>query len=540
MAQQSKLRRRRRTKIIATLGPASSTAEVLLRLLYAGADVFRLNFSHGTHDDHAKLFAIIRDLERQVGHPIGILADVQGPKLRVGRFGGGRVQLQTGHPFRLDLNPTPGDVRRVNLPHPEIIAAASIGTSLLLDDGKLRLRVTHVREDHLETEVAVGGALSDRKGVNVPDMVLPLPTGRNGIGSADTPTDTVNATYTLPTNTVRAYLDLITESQGNDEFWYLGVPDALKDKLKAGGGTAFREAEVTVDGRPAGIAPIFPWIYTGGIDPGLWRPIPGIQTLSFAPYRVNLTPFVGVLNDGKPHTLGVRIVNNQNHFQVAGVLLLFRDPKLKAVHGALTADTLTADPVVQSRITDAHGAVSGPVSVISNRQFIIAGYALTSAGKISTRISQFAAFSSVQQFEKSAAKDDQNLTLETGLASETKTQTPASQFIRRDNFRYPLRIRFSRTTRPDGTASQTTVIAQMNFTFHSLTRQGVSIFSKESNTSVSPSDTREFDAAGKLVRRSSFSSQVFEASDTPGTSYTHILVAINGTLTSNKATGKSR
>ena len=175
MAQQSKLRRRRRTKIIATLGPASSTAEVLLRLLYAGADVFRLNFSHGTHDDHAKLFAIIRDLERQVGHPIGILADVQGPKLRVGRFGGGRVQLQTGHPFRLDLNPTPGDVRRVNLPHPEIIAAASIGTSLLLDDGKLRLRVTHVREDHLETEVAVGGALSDRKGVNVPDMVLPIP-----------------------------------------------------------------------------------------------------------------------------------------------------------------------------------------------------------------------------------------------------------------------------------------------------------------------------------------------------------------------------
>ena len=175
MVQQSKLRRRRRTKIIATLGPASSTAEVLLRLLQAGADVFRLNFSHGTHDDHAKLFAIIRDLERQVAHPIGILADVQGPKLRVGRFAGGRVQLQTGHPFRLDLNPTPGDVRRVNLPHPEIIAAASIGTSLLLDDGKLRLRVTHVREDHLETEIAVGGALSDRKGVNVPDMMLPIP-----------------------------------------------------------------------------------------------------------------------------------------------------------------------------------------------------------------------------------------------------------------------------------------------------------------------------------------------------------------------------
>jgi pyruvate kinase len=175
MTVHQKLRRRRRTKIIATLGPASSTPEVLARLFQAGADVFRLNFSHGTHEDHAARITMIRELEARFEHPIGILADVQGPKLRVGRFGGGRVQLQTGQTFRLDLNPTPGDVRRVQLPHPEIIAAASIGTSLLLDDGKLRLRVVRVRPDHLETEVVVGGPLSDRKGVNVPDMVLPIP-----------------------------------------------------------------------------------------------------------------------------------------------------------------------------------------------------------------------------------------------------------------------------------------------------------------------------------------------------------------------------
>ena len=175
MTLHHKLRRRRRTKIIATLGPASSTPEVLSRLFLAGADVFRLNFSHGSHEDHAARIKMIRELEEYVGHPIGILADVQGPKLRVGRFGGGRVQLQTGQAFTLDLNPTPGDARRVNLPHPEIISAATIGTSLLLDDGKLRLRVTRVRDDHLETEVTVGGPLSDRKGVNVPDTVLPIP-----------------------------------------------------------------------------------------------------------------------------------------------------------------------------------------------------------------------------------------------------------------------------------------------------------------------------------------------------------------------------
>ncbi len=169
------LRRHRRTKIIATIGPASSTPEILARLFQAGADVFRLNFSHGTHEDHAARIQAIRALEEECGRPIGILADVQGPKLRVGRFGGGRVHLQTGQEFRLDLNPTPGNSRRVELPHPEIIEAAQIGAMLLLDDGKLRLRVTHKRDDHLETEIVVGGPLSDRKGVNVPDIVLPIP-----------------------------------------------------------------------------------------------------------------------------------------------------------------------------------------------------------------------------------------------------------------------------------------------------------------------------------------------------------------------------
>ena len=175
MAPRIKLRRRRRTKIIATLGPASSSAEVLSRLFHAGADVFRLNFSHGSHEDHLARITMIRALEEHAGRPIGILADVQGPKLRVGRFQAGRVVLQTGQGFRLDLSAVPGDTRRVSLPHPEIIQAAGIGTSLLLDDGKLRLRVTRVREDHLETEVVTGGALSDRKGVNVPDVALAIP-----------------------------------------------------------------------------------------------------------------------------------------------------------------------------------------------------------------------------------------------------------------------------------------------------------------------------------------------------------------------------
>ncbi len=175
MPARARLRRHRQTKIVATLGPASNTPEMIARLFHTGADVFRLNFSHGTHADHAANIGIVRALEAEAGRPIGLLADVQGPKLRVGKFAGGRVHLSTGQAFTLDQDPTPGNARRVQLPHPEILEAATSGTTLLLDDGKLRLRVQRARGGHLECEVVTGGLLSDRKGVNVPDVALAIP-----------------------------------------------------------------------------------------------------------------------------------------------------------------------------------------------------------------------------------------------------------------------------------------------------------------------------------------------------------------------------
>jgi pyruvate kinase len=175
MSAPAKLRRHRQTKIVATLGPASAGPEMITRLFHTGADVFRLNFSHGSHADHAANIAAVRALEEATGRQIGLLADVQGPKLRVGRFAGGRVHLSTGQTFILDQDPSPGSARRVQLPHPEILSAATSGTTLLLDDGKLRLRVAHNRGGHLECEVVTGGALSDRKGVNVPDILLQIP-----------------------------------------------------------------------------------------------------------------------------------------------------------------------------------------------------------------------------------------------------------------------------------------------------------------------------------------------------------------------------
>ena len=368
----------------------------------------------------------------------------------------------------------------------------------------------------------------------VPDLVLPLPASSNGIGSANSPADTLTETYTLPTNCVRVYLDLITESQGNDEFWYLNAPDALTAKLKTGGRTAFREAEITVDGAPAGVAPVFPWIYTGGIDPGLWRPIPGLQTLNLAPYRVDLTPFAGRLNNGRPHKIGVRIFNNNNHFQIAGTLLIFRDPRLKTVHGALTLDTLAANPVpiIQSNLTDTNGEVAGPVSVAAGRRFTVAGYVLTSLGKVSTRITQTVRFSSVQQFDMSAKTNSQIARQIAAVSSVTETRTPASTVTRQDKFRYPLTVRFRHMTNADGSASQTTAIEQGDIVFHQISRHGVPIFSSLLRDTVSPTDTLHFNAAGKAAQQTRQSAQTYSYADTAGRHFARTLTADKGVLRS--------
>lgn len=168
------MRRHRNVKIVATLGPASSSKEMIRRLFDAGADVFRLNMSHGSHDEHRARHRSIREIETETGRPIAIIADLQGPKLRVGQFTGGGHDLEEGDRFRFDLDPAPGDSVRVQLPHPEIFQALEPGSQLLVNDGKIRLRVEECGADFADCVVTVGGTISDRKGVNVPDVVLPL------------------------------------------------------------------------------------------------------------------------------------------------------------------------------------------------------------------------------------------------------------------------------------------------------------------------------------------------------------------------------
>jgi pyruvate kinase len=168
------MRRLRNVKIVATLGPVSSDYKMIRALFEAGADVFRLNMSHGTHEDIRARHVIIRQVEADTGRPICILADLQGPKLRVGTFVEPSYELEVGAKFRMDLDATPGDATRVQLPHPEIFAALEPGASLLINDGKIRMTVDDCGKDFANCTVVVGGAISNRKGVNVPDVVLPL------------------------------------------------------------------------------------------------------------------------------------------------------------------------------------------------------------------------------------------------------------------------------------------------------------------------------------------------------------------------------
>ena len=169
------IRSDRKTKIVATLGPASATYDQIKTLFKTGVDVFRLNFSHGSHDDHRERVEIIRRIEKELSLPIGIVADMQGPKLRVGKFKDGKIALHEGMKIRLDLDKTEGDETRVNLPHPEVIEALNKGSLILMDDGKVRMEIVEKGKDYLVGKVRAGVKLSNNKGFNVPGVILPIP-----------------------------------------------------------------------------------------------------------------------------------------------------------------------------------------------------------------------------------------------------------------------------------------------------------------------------------------------------------------------------
>jgi hypothetical protein len=369
----------------------------------------------------------------------------------------------------------------------------------------------------------------------VPDAVLSLSTDPGGASLLATKASVLAPTLTLPTNIEGAYLDVVAQSQSNDEFWYTCVPDDVASELESCGGTSFREAEVTIDGQPAGVAPVYPWIYTGAIDPPLWRTIPGVQTLNFSPYRVDLTPFAGVLGNGHPHQVGVSVYNANNYFLVAAALLLDLDAHASHVTGAVTQNTLAAvqPPTVQENLATApDGTVTGTVTVGSNRQFTIAGYVNTSHGRVDTTVRQALSFSNKQQFTV-GNNYIQNINQSTQIVGSVDSRQGFLTNHVDQHFSYPLTLVYSFLVNADGSGAQTVTVDQRRDTQEA--QLGVLFpFLSAGLTSneVKTTDTILFDASGNETGfQNRNSSQTYNALGTDGTCYGRTITSASGVLT---------
>ena len=362
------------------------------------------------------------------------------------------------------------------------------------------------------------------------DLIIPL-NELNAAAALHSKSESLNKTIVFPTNCVRVTLDVIAESQANDEFWYTDVPDDDAAKLGANGGTGFREVEVSVDGRPAGLAPVFPWIYTGGIDPNLWKPIPGVQTLNFTPYRINLTPFAGLINDGRPHTVSVSVFNARDNFATAATLLVSTDPKVKSVIGKMTRDTLGESPRPDSLTASNAGNSDtvGPISVMSNRTFIVSGYVLTSRGKVETTIQEQATFANVQWFVNSSARQEQKIEQETITAATVTTAQSGQVYKSRRVYRYRLGFDSIQDGLGEARPMQYNS-SQQTYAVDLLNEQpdGKNYWSADNNT-IHSDTSALLNAAGSVVKfGGSNSLQRCERRDSNGESYDRIVAAMNG------------
>ncbi|NYF80755.1 peptide-N4-asparagine amidase [Granulicella arctica] len=366
-----------------------------------------------------------------------------------------------------------------------------------------------------------------------PTAVYSFPT--NETGRVSSSTDTVSGTFTLPRNTVRAYLDLVTQSQSSDEFWYTCVPNDVANELENCGNTGFRQTLVTIDGTPAGIAPVYPWIYTGGIDPYLWEPIPGVQTLNFKPYRVDLTPFAAQLNDGSSHTVAVSVYNADSGFDITGSLLLFADPFRPIVTGATTKNTLTATaaPTIAENLkTDTSGNITGTVNVTASSKYTIGGYVNTSFGRVDTTVEQTGTFANLQTYNITATQYQQLLTQTTTAHQVTTTRNGIFTDTKIRDVSYPLTLNYNQLGNADGTTAITTTVNQQNIDTLKQPFFGLPITLAASHETIQAADTLNYNAAGNFVSHTPTATtgqyrsfQLFEGC------YDRTLTSVNSVLT---------
>jgi hypothetical protein len=380
------------------------------------------------------------------------------------------------------------------------------------------------------------------RAAEVPDAVDPL--GSDPVGSTaslNTSSDKLARTLTLPTNVERAYLDVFTQSQGGDEFWYTCVPDAYATETNECGGGNFREAEISIDGQPAGVAPVYPWIYTGGIDPYLWRPTPGVQTLNFMPYRVDLTPFVGQLSDGNPHEVAVQVAGANGYFSATAALLVYQDAHAKQVTGKITRNTLVgqvATPTIgNTLVTASNGDLSGDITTTLDRHFVIEGYANTSHGRITSTVSQDTGFDDKQTFTINASTYRQQTWQRTW--TQSTSQSRLGNFLtaeRHEHFNYPFTFDYNQQLASDGSTSAASTVHQGYSQHDELRLLGLTVYGADVDNTVDSQDTLVFDVSGNLSSHSGQkSAQAFAFRDTLGSCYRADLTTQAGAVASYNA-----
>jgi hypothetical protein len=374
----------------------------------------------------------------------------------------------------------------------------------------------------------------------VPDVVIGLQGDGDGT-TLNTSDSQLSKSLTLPSNVESVYLDVIAQSQSNDEFWYLCVPSDVAAALQSCGNTGFRETEVSIDGQPAGIAPVYPWIYTGGIDPFLWEPIPGVQTLNFKPYRVDLTPFAGLLSDGQQHTIALNVFNANGYFVATATLLLYTDPGSKKVVGSVVRNDLAAEPapkVTKNLTIGSNGDANGSVVVISERQYEITGYVETSHGIVETTVKRALSFKNSQNFTINSTTYIQDLSQSTTVSAKTITRGILSVTENDSELSYPLTIHFAQTTNSDSSIAANTTAKQKYLAENARRFDGLTVSADKTSNDVSSEDTLTFNSAGALSGHAGASSQDYFTRDSRGTCYNRKLTSVNSVLTGSKDGGR--
>lgn len=366
------------------------------------------------------------------------------------------------------------------------------------------------------------------------DLVVAMPSAGTATLTATTPA--LSQSVTLPTNVESAYLDIVAQSQYDEEQWFDCLPSAVASDVGVCGNTAFRQVDVSIDGKAAGVAPVYPWIYSGGIDPGLWSPIPGVQTFDLKPYRVDLTPFAGVLSDGAAHTIDVTVFNVFDYFTTVANLLVYEDAHSKKTTGGVTEDTLAAPtPKVTSNVAfDSSGNGGGTATVASAQSYKISGYINTSHGKVTTEIDGTVNFNTSQVVTSTASTFGQSVVQTSTLDVKKTTSDGHISSTEEHNVSYPITAGFLQTVETNGDIGQTSKVEQ-GFE-SSVTRKlaGFSVYQANTSNNVASQDVATYvpSPTGYSLGANTgqASSQSYTFKDNLGNCYSRTIAAANNVL----------